>query len=211
MSLFVLSYEFSNAQHNPDYDPDWNGDGFYGSSDLVALLSLFGTSQVNENELQYELFDLGPGGGFIFFVDTADVFDGWTYLEAAPATIGAFMWGDWGCYVPGADFQDIGFGYQNTIDLVSAFDSCHTHAAMAAWNYSINGYDDWFLPSLEELHLMWQNLHGNGIGFFGEDLYGSSSDAVGGENHSAWYVRFSDGAKLGWGRSTITVRPIRQF
>ena len=33
----------------------------------------------------YELGDIGPAGGYIFYIDEANEHPGWTYLEAAPA------------------------------------------------------------------------------------------------------------------------------
>tara|TARA_B110000908_G_scaffold161971_1_gene206898 strand:- start:126 stop:866 length:741 start_codon:yes stop_codon:yes gene_type:complete len=201
----------AGAQQNPSYDPDWNGDGYYGISDLMGFLSIFGTSVSSPVSGDYDLLDIGPSGGIIFYVDSEDVYEGWDYLEAAPVSIGGHYWGEWGCYIPGADEQEIGYGLQNTIDLVAMYDSCNTEAAMAAWEYEVNGFSDWFLPSLNELLEIYEVLHINGLGLFGNDLYGSSSDATGAAANSAWYVRFSDGAALGWGRSSILVRPIRKF
>ena len=210
MTLLALVVAVTvGAQQNPSYDPDWNGDGYYGVSDLMGFLSLFGTPVVTTDGAEaYELWDIGPAGGYIFFIDSADVFDDWDYLEAAPITIGLYHWGEWGCYIPGADEQDIGYGLQNTIDLVAMYDSCNTEAAMAAWEYEVGGFNDWFLPSLQELLLMHENLHLNGLGLFGDDMYASSSD---GAIHSAWYVRFWDGAALHYARQHVMVRPIRKF
>lgn len=199
------------AQQNPNYDPDWNGDGVYGVADLMGFLSLFGSSAGGSSSGDYQLYDIGPAGGFIFFVDIEDDFADWDYLEAAPITLSSYNWGDWGCYIPGADEQALGFGLQNTIDLVARFDSCQTDAAMAAWDYEVAGFSDWFLPSLAELQEMHDVLHLNGLGLFGESLHASSSDATNAENNSCWYIRFEDGAALGWGRGTSLVRPIRRF
>ena len=214
MTLMALVVAVTaGAQQNPSYDPDWNGDGHYGASDLLGFLSIFGTSlATTDGGGDYELWDIGPAGGVIFFVDSLDIYEGWNYLEAAPASIGGYVWGSVNCYIPGADETDVGFGLQNTIDLIANYDSCNTSAAMAAWEYEANGYSDWFLPSLEELLAMHDVLHTNGLGLFGDGLYGSSSDSAGAANNSAWYVRFSDGAALAWARwNSVYVRPIRKF
>ena len=42
----------------------------------------------------YEVGDLGPGGGLIFFVDNNDQLLGVNYLEATPTDLGAHSWGE---------------------------------------------------------------------------------------------------------------------
>ena len=56
-------------------------------------------------------------------------------------------------------------------------------------NYRGGGYDDWYLPTKDELNLIWQNLRKAGK-ISGEDWYWSSSQDYG---NSAWCQRFSDG------------------
>ncbi|WP_299053803.1 hypothetical protein [uncultured Polaribacter sp.] len=59
----------------------------------------------------------------------------------------------------------IGSGAQNTTNIISA---CNTtsNVAYICDNLVLNGYDDWFLPSKDELNLMFQNLRKNGLGNF---------------------------------------------
>ena len=77
----------------------------------------------------------------------------------------------------------IGSGAQNTTNIISA---CNTSSNVAyiCDNLVLNGYDDWFLPSIDELNLMFQNLRNNGLGNFVSggciDTYASSSSENGG-------------------------------
>jgi hypothetical protein len=66
-------------------------------------------------------------------------------------------------------------------------------AARICNNLVLNGYDDWFLPSKDELNYMYKNLHLKGIGGFANATYWSSSEDVDGETFDVWYQDFSEG------------------
>ena len=82
-------------------------------------------------------------------------------------------------------------------------------ASQACLDYSVNGYDDWFLPSEEELNLMYKYLHLNSIGRFADFLYMSSSNG----GYSGWAIGkdFSSGDQGVYGDYGHYVRPIRAF
>jgi hypothetical protein len=81
----------------------------------------------------------------------------------------------WGCAdVVGAGGKSIGTGVQNTIDIVLSCPS-EGYAAKACYDLELNGYDDWFLPSLDELNLMCSNLYEHNLGGFYGNYYWSSS------------------------------------
>jgi len=138
----------------------------------------------------YAIGDTGPAGGFVFYVTT----DGLHGLEAAPADQGAVAWGCRGADIPGAQGTAIGTGRSNTEAILQG---CETGiaAALAASYVSPTGYFDWYLPSKDELNLMYQNLHLAGLGGFVHDpndagFYWSSSEA---DVSRAWGQYFSDG------------------
>ena len=102
----------------------------------------------------------------------------------------------------------IGTGDNNTNAIVNALGT-GTYAARLCCDLDLNGYTDWFLPSKDELDLMYENLHLQGLGAFGSDYYWSSSESSSG---SAWLQRFyggyqGDGGKDYWNR----VRAVRAF
>jgi DUF1680 family protein len=111
----------------------------------------------------YVTGDIGPAGGIIFYVNKNYANDGWRYLEAAPRDQSAgAKWGSFRIPISGAYGAAIGTGRQNTLDIKA---SCNTLgiAADLALNYSLNGFKDWFLPSDEELAVMYVNLKASGL------------------------------------------------
>ena len=127
----------------------------------------------------------GPGGGFIFFVDTNNDVPGYDYLEAAP-TDGVFSggqarghWastvtkcGDTGTencqlkhlvnYPMTLNYWSVGTGRAATAAVVARHDAGsvakNVYAAGVADTYSTATASDWWLPSSGELALMYTNL-----------------------------------------------------
>ena len=112
----------------------------------------------------YEVGDTGPAGGLIFYVNPNFAADGWRFLEAAPVDQSAGA--PWGCFrteIPGARGVVTGTGRQNTRDMLAACQDRGTAADLCA-TYVLNGVGGWFLPSRDELALMYRNLKALGSG-----------------------------------------------
>jgi TolB-like protein len=159
---------------------------------------------------EYKIGEWGPAGGWIFY-DKGRVTNGWRYLEAAPAeTEFQAPWGYEG--MVGGTAMGIGTGKRNT-ELIVAFlgrTGKSNKAAQLCNSLVFEGSYDWFLPSKDELNLMYKNLKAMGLGEFGDNYYWSSS-----ENGSddAWPQRFRDGIQYHYyGKpSTYSVRAVRAF
>jgi hypothetical protein len=187
--------------------------GFYGPAALwaaAAALVLVSVVILAGCKKTYALGKTGPAGGLICYVNP----DGFSsngvtchYLEAAPADLGDYEWGGWGTSC--STGTDIGTGAANTAAL-TASDHGHPHpAAQACADYSYGGYDDWFLPSKDELNLMYTNLKAQGLGGFSDDLYWSSSEHGG---DYAWFQSFDNGRQFNSNKYfTISVRAVRAF
>ena len=162
----------------------------------------------------YVLRDIGPAGGYIFY-DKSGYSSGWRYLEAAPSDQGTSApWGCNGTLISGADGTAVGTGGQNTIDIETGCQTAGTAADICA-NLSLGGYSDWFLPSKDELNLMYTNLKVAGVGGFADIItpyfcyYWSSSEY---NAFEAWLQSFHKGGqyndpKYAEGR----VRAVRAF
>ncbi len=166
-----------------------------------------------------EVGDRGPAGGWIFYDCDADNATGnadglistecgWRYLEAAPSDLDErYVWGPDGTL---GTATGIGTGKSNT-DKIPATRESRKTAAQACKEYSINGYGDWFLPSNDELNLMYLNLKRKGIGDFSSSNYWSSSEN---SNYSyyAWSQYFGLGDQNNNNRRhDYKVRPVRAF
>lgn len=148
---------------------------------------------------EYVPGDIGPAGGLIFYVNPNYQADGWRYLEAAPfdQSAGA-KWGSFRIPLPGAQGSAIGTGKQNTLDIKKGCVTPGTAADLCT-SFSLNGIQDWFLPSFEELKEMYSNLKLAGLGGFPNDVldncdYWSSTQAT---TDMARYVDFADNGMRG--------------
>ena len=75
----------------------------------------------------------------------------------------------WGCFrrlIPGARGTSIGSGRQNTADIVAACTEPQSAAALCA-GLKLNGVSGWFLPSRDELAVLYANLKAKGASDFG--------------------------------------------
>ncbi|MCL2190613.1 MAG: choice-of-anchor D domain-containing protein [Treponema sp.] len=165
----------------------------------------------------FQIGDIGPGGGIVFFDAGVDM-GGWRFLEAAPVTQNA-TWGAIDFSIWDTGFS-IGSGRQNTQILVEHLNGRGETgtAAQLAVALEINGFNDWFLPSRDELLEMAAN---SGILEMGsQSWYWSSSASTRaasthfGVTHGrfAWAVsgggNFNDSGER---RFTNRVRAIRAF
>jgi len=133
-------------------------------------------------------------GGLVFYVDETGLHG----LVSSISDQGSYPWGCGGIpgsvsgtFIDGANGVDVGTGYQNTIAIVNG---CTTSgiAARICYDLELNGYDDWFLPSIGELDLMYYNLKLNGLGNFSTtNIYGYWSSS----QYNSDYA---------WGRSFFT-------
>jgi hypothetical protein len=115
-------------------------------------------------------------------------------------------WGCTGTTIPGADGSALGTGNQNTFDIMAGCASPGI-AARICGDLVLNGYDDWYLPSKDELNKLY--LNGVAIGGFSSDLYWSSSE-IGPNAASAQY--FFNGGIGTFSKSVSSrVRAIRSF
>ena len=126
---------------------------------------------------------------------------------------------------PGAVSNTDGFTNTNAVVAQTGISAINTYASGLCRLYSATGdaaMMDWYLPSKEELNLMWTNLadsDGSGhnfgpndpsnLGGFSTNVYWSSTEK---DNHNAWIQSFFNGNQTYYNKSTtIRVRAVRAF
>lgn len=151
----------------------------------------------------YRVGDKGPAGGVVFY-DKGNSAGGWRYLEAAAADVPGPV--AWGPAKSVATTTTVGSGKANTALLVSALGA--TSAAGLCKSLSLGGFKDWFLPSLDELDLLYRQLRKVGKGLPADRYWSSSQN----QEDDAWAEQFADGNQYNLPRSEkYRVRAIRMF
>lgn len=154
-------------------------------SRMNQVVKLLEKAQTAINPGEYKIGSTGPAGGLIFF-DKGYTSDGWRYLEAAP--VDQWVGVQWGKENLVDIVTRLGFGggKPNTESLVAA-QGYGSYAAYLCSNLELGGFSDWFLPSKDELDMMYTNLKQAGL--FSSSCYWSSSQY---DENYAWGVDFLD-------------------
>ncbi|MEZ4805387.1 MAG: hypothetical protein R2852_07860 [Bacteroidia bacterium] len=146
-------------------------------------------------------------GGYIFYLDSTNE-HGMVMSEVNIAEIVR-----WGCptkNIPGATDSKVGAGLKNTAAILTACSDFGT-AADVCDKYVFETYSDWFLPSLGEMELIYNNLMTKGIGNLDVKFYWTSTQEP---TNSGFVkiVRFNDGGIQNAGKNNQSpVRAARMF
>ncbi|MDR0441986.1 MAG: DUF1566 domain-containing protein [Treponema sp.] len=163
----------------------------------------------------YKIGDKGPAGGIVFY-DKGNNSGGWRYLEAAPVTTertAAITFSNWQA-VEGN--RKVGDGKENTNKFIVVFKREGGGINSAAWlcnELTVSGFNDWYLPSLDELLYMYNNLYLQGLADLKSANYWSSSVMY----VYVYFLDFSDGSEksinAAWSppNERYQVRAIRRF
>lgn len=178
---------------------------FQGFKSVLSTYLLFILSSC-EKEPQFRIGQ-NYEGGIIFYLDETRNHG----LIAAPEDVGQAHWGCSSILINGADGEEIGTGSENTLTIVRECKEVAT-AANLCDKLELNGFDDWFLPSKEELNQLY--LQRKIVGGFSEELnsaYWSSTEYE--ESRGAWRQLFTDLPEqtIYDKYNVYNVRPIRRF
>ena len=194
----------------------WNGNAkslYYSNNpnDEYCFKYYYRRMSTVEETGAYALRDIGPAGGYIFY-DKGSYSNGWRYLEAAPASTEwtGKEWGSYGTLIGGTG-TGIGTGQSNTTTIVTWLNS-HSETDRAAQlcdSLVYSGYSDWFLPSKNELNLIYENLKVFDVGgFAGYGYWSSSEDSA----YHAWGQGLGSGTQASGNKSAnLQIRATRSF
>ena len=91
----------------------------------------------------------------------------------------------------------------------SGIDTTSIYAAKLCDDYTYGGYDDWFLPSIEELRYMYENLKSKSIGTW-SDYYWSSTEYSKSDSWS-YNFKYDNASAIVRYSKLYFVRPVRAF
>lgn len=240
-SQSIRKYSYA---HKPAKDPVSNYKTFkFWSADKENEFS-FETTKITSNTTLYAVWEddiyyvggRGPAGGYIFYDCDADnnsgnadglisSICGWRYLEAAPGDLkGKYIFGYYavsGTFAKVGTYTEVGKGLENTYAIEKVMVEAN-NAALNCKTYSITSidgikYDDWFLPSIDELKLMYNNLFKNDLGSFptgsSGNTYLSSSESGAGAPYvmEFWDKAAEDTPAVSQYNFERSVRPVRRF
>ena len=198
-------------------------------SGLVNSETATVTSTYTGNSCEYGgtcvIGNVAPGGGYVFYVSATTInvatgiSTGGIYLATAPQT-----WSG-GAVDPNASFgcgstniagtsDAVGSGAENT-RLINAGCATAGIASRLAADSTAEGFTDWFIPSIDELALIYNNLKVNSLSNLQSWNYWSSTQGTTSAYGKYWW--FGSGAVSGQtdknnsAGSNMYVRPIRAF
>lgn len=161
----------------------------------------------SQKELTVETIGLGNryGGGIIFYLDSSKA-HGLIAADEDQAT--QVKWNEGTVTFNGAVGQVIGTGKPNTLKLCPQ-NSTNLNVAFACDTLILNGFDDWFMPSIDELEILYNRR--NLVGGFDYDAeYWSSSEVS--QNNAYMYSFYIGNLKfVDWKWKLANIRAIRSF
>lgn len=153
------------------------------------------------------------GGKVAYILQSGDIGYDPLFIKgfvAADTDQGDIQWGDY--VVTGAGLTAIGTGAENTALIKAVYGDLpyNTYAAGLAAAYTGGGYNDWYLPSLDELTQLYINR--GAIGGFTTGNYYSSSEVPSNPSTLVYYRLFADNVISDTIKgNAFTVRAIRSF
>jgi hypothetical protein len=167
-------------------------------------------------QTNYSVGQTGPNNGIIAHEKEAYT-HGWKYFEIAGEDLPQEEWGCKNASIILAENDEIGTGLMNSIAIANYHEEINYFINPGLCSTENNGtvtsktallsqapsYNNWFIPSIEELQLMYTNLHLNGQGNFVNTIYWSSTQA---SISKAFGLDFSNGTVVEIPKSSSTAK-----
>jgi hypothetical protein len=195
----------------------------YGSNDNgINYGENFIINNKPKSSIHYLVGNVGPAGGIIIY-DKGIYTDGWRYIEASPLDL-QNEYHEGGCgsihFIRRYHITEevgIGFGAPNTYNLMLP-DSYNPFCSdkyfpptNAVIKFKLNGFNDWVIPSKQELLLIYNQKNSFNTNSFDNKLYWTSNWY---DDANPWALNFQNGqwaSVIGNYGVSAKIRPIRYF
>lgn len=182
-----------NLEGTSSVAEDWNfSKKVEINNETITILNDFGSiilqKKCEETDI-YLIGDEGIAGGTVFF-DKGSYSNGWRYMEVATTDLSI---SEWGCSseMTASDNPFIGFGFYNSVKTANFHNALENYyinpgncsalnngtvISRTALLFDQEEHNDWFLPSEQELLLMYENLYLQNMGNIASATYWSSTE-----------------------------------
>jgi hypothetical protein len=128
------------------------------------------------NNATITTFHIGDnyGGGIIFYIDGTGKHG--LIADITDTNYRMIKWGDSYFLNTGATGTAVGTGAENTRKIIAVQGTKYNYAALVCANYRGGGFADWFLPSKDELYLLYKQKIAGVVKGFTWGAYWSSSE-----------------------------------
>lgn len=169
------------------------------------------------NSNVFAIGQTGPAGGIIAY-DKGSYTNGWRYMEVAVTDSAVEEWGCLNGQIIASKYDQIGTGYQNTVAIANYHNNLTNYylnpgicsslnngslSAKTALNEISGLKNDWFIPSISELQLLYTNLHLAALGGFMPTNYWSSSEM---DTSKAKCLDFNTGQMVNLDKNSASVK-----
>lgn len=163
----------------------------------------------------------GSGGGIVFY-DKGSYSNGWRYMEVSTTNLANSEWGCLSATILNTS-ADIGKGFYNSVQVVNFHNSLANYYTNPGICNALNdgtvisktallyNSQDWFLPSEQELLLIYQNLSSQNIGNISATTYWSSTEI---DQSTVKGINFETGHTISVAKkpqTDVSARAIRYF
>lgn len=166
---------------------------------VIVCVTVFSSCRKNNDidpQSDKPIFKIGQsyGGGVVFYIDQSGLHG---LVVDTLNQIGTRQWCTGTPIATNATATALGKGAENSITIVNT-QGQGNYAAYECSSLILNGYNDWFLPSKEELNLIYQQKAIGKINGLIEDFYWSSTET---STTGAWSQSFTNGANSSTNKS----------
>jgi hypothetical protein len=183
---------------------------FYALQIMICVVLISSCEKENQNlsvPKPKPAFKIGEshGGGIVFYVDESGQHG---LVTSTINQSNSMRWFNGSFVETAATGIKTGTGFKNTEAIIIS-QEVGVYAASICDKLELNGYNDWFLPSKDELNLLYMQKAAGVIGDFENDFYWSSTEN---SYNGAWSQSFSNGSNSSANKDgAYDVRAIRAF